>query len=390
MADLPQELIDAVFEEVEDPTTLAACALTSTASVKSSQSRLFRWKSISSIPAYERAAHFISTSPRFGEYIRYLALDVRNIPPEYPSLKAILLQLPELERLSISGDGFTQGIGMDPTAGALIAGNTSLTDILSLPSLKCFALHNLSIVPSSLILRALSSFDEVVISSLTVALVPGLGLPPPQTLRHLSIVLDSHESSMLSFVLQPTQLRYLRHLERIAVVYPPVPELLQASFIDLLGACSSTLQHLELELEASLALPALPALCSLELWIDLDLVKTPLLLASIVFETIAALPHLEVLTISFLDRPKTLPQKRYEWKASRAWDWADLDATFVDAPELREVHFALRHFLPPEAARHSGFIGFIQEKLPRTMDAGLLWFSQGSAFPHPMDRFGKD
>ncbi|KAJ6598113.1 hypothetical protein DFH09DRAFT_1356468 [Mycena vulgaris] len=385
MPDVPQELVEAIIHEVADPTTLAACALTSTASVTSSQRRLFQGKSIGPTgDDYEYAALMLTSSPHLGEYIRYLALDIRDVPANCVPLKAILPQIPNIERLSIVGNA-------DPMAPmGHLGNNPCLIDLLSRPSLKCFGLQYHHLLPSTLLLRALSSVEEVVLTHLYIHENHSpQEMPSPGHLRHLTVMTDQYKS-IVPFVLHPDRLRYLRQLERLAFVYPPVPEPLHDALKRLLDACSSTLKHLELELEAPLELPALPALHSLELWIDLDLVKTPTVLASIVSETIVALPHLKVLTISLLDRPKKLPLEPYQWKAGRAWDWVDLDSTFVDAPELCEVRFTLRYFRSSEPKRAAGFVGFIREKLPRTMNAGLLSFFQRQAVSHPMECFGKD
>jgi hypothetical protein len=137
-------------------------------------------------------------------------------------------------------------------------------------------------------------------------------------------------------------------------------------------------------------LPTLPALRSLELWLDVELTKAPNTLLSILTDTLAPLPHLEVLTLAILDRPAG-PHRpnRQMWTGRRPWAWADLDSLWADAddtPDLRQVHFSLRLF-GQEAKRYAEFVPFIHTHLPRTYNAGLIKTSCLSFAQHPMDRF---
>ncbi|KAJ7723667.1 hypothetical protein B0H16DRAFT_1895727 [Mycena metata] len=148
---LPQELIEAIVEEV--PTgSLPACSLTATAFVTCSQRRLFRWMSLSNIPAYERAAKLLASSPHLGPYFRYLALNLKDVPSDYGHLKSILAGLPEIEFFTISGDYAKRN---------QIGENPSLVDFLSLATLRCFALDRLADVPATLLARVFSLFEEV-------------------------------------------------------------------------------------------------------------------------------------------------------------------------------------------------------------------------------------
>ncbi|KAJ7910496.1 hypothetical protein B0H13DRAFT_2486842 [Mycena leptocephala] len=332
MPDLPQELVDAIVDQVPD-SSLGACSLTATAFVTSSQRRLFRWMSLGSDmgPGYERTADLLASSPHLGKYVRLLALDIRDIPQDYVHLKSILPLLPEIERLSI----------MDL--------NPCLFDLLSLPTLRCFAMDRLNYIPSSLIVRALASFEQVVLTSLfNIFEDPGAD-PAPGALRHLF----AHED-ILPFLLDSSRAGYLKNLERLSVVIPPIADLFQPKFTELLVACSSTLTHLAIELEQSPTyLPTLPGLRSLELWLDVELTKAPNTLLSILSDTLTPLPHLEVLTLAILDRPAG--PHRPNRQCGRA--------AGHDTPDLREVHFSLRLF-GKEAERYAEFVPF-----------------------HPMDRF---
>ncbi|KAF7368782.1 hypothetical protein MVEN_00203300 [Mycena venus] len=385
MPDFPQELIDAIVEDVPY-TSLAACSLTATAFVAPGQRGLFRWMSLSDIRLYERAAQLLASSPHLGRYVRMLALNIGEIPKDYIHLKAILPLFSELERLSIGGNipasRFANQMDFNPC----------LYDLFSIPTLRCLALDRLVFVPLPLISRALVSFEQVILSTITVVFELGRGLEAsssPGSVWHLSVRGDEHATVLLS-LLHPTQIGTLQKLQRLSIVIPPIAEPVMPRVTELLVACSPTLQYLAIELEEPPTyLPALPDLKELELWIDVESTKTPTQFHSIISGAISSTPHLEVLTIAILDRPdgphRPNPQ---QWTTRRPWTWVDLDSLFVDSdmPNLREVHFSLRWYhRKPE--RYGEFVPFIQNHLPRTFDAGLIKCTYQFSIQHPMDNF---
>ncbi|KAJ7169380.1 hypothetical protein C8R43DRAFT_1103551 [Mycena crocata] len=397
MSDVPQELIDAIIENVHD-SSLVACSLTARSFVTSSQRRLFRWMSLHRLAAYERMAVILAGSPQLAQYVLSLALDINELPPNSSILSSILARLTNLERVSITGYAPhwpRNQIGLHPC----------LVQLLDIPSLKGLALHNLSDVPFSLIMRALTTLEEVqlslldqrgedltdAISMLSIAArspqdTAGESLPAPTALWHLEVFGDD-----LAYLLNhPKRTAALNHLKRLSVVFPPVPQAVIPEFTTLLVACSNTLNHLELELQTAPTLPTLPAVKVLVLWLDVELAKTPSDLASIVSGAVASTPHLEDLTIAFLDRPPN-PRRpvRHQWKGHRPWNWADLDAVLVDdIPHLRKAHFSLRSFDKVDE-RYEAFGPYISGNLPRTFNTGSMRFSYRPASMHPMDRFAE-
>ncbi|KAJ7753300.1 hypothetical protein B0H14DRAFT_3601050 [Mycena olivaceomarginata] len=386
MPDLPQELVDAIVDEVP-VSSLAACSLTAPAFVVSSQRRLFRWMSLHQIPSYERAAHLLAASPHLGPYFRYLALDITGIPKDYAALKAILNVLSGLEYLTVLGDS--------PTAATSnqMAQNSCLIQLLSLPTLRCLGFQDLRDIPSSLISRALSSCEEVSLVRVSIAdewddLALVDEMPAPGDLWHLGVRADLFETIM-PFILHPKRIELLRQLERFSVAFPPIPESLQPSFKKFLVACSDTLEHLKIELEEPPTyLPTLPSLGLLELFLDVEYTKTPAVLHSIISGTLPSTPHLEVLVIAILDRPDG-PHRpsRQQWTGNRLAEWADLDSTLMDVPSLCEVEFSLRAFNNTDQERYTAFIAYIEAHLPRSFDAGLLGFTYFPTYQHPMDTF---
>ncbi|KAJ7096798.1 hypothetical protein C8R44DRAFT_812289 [Mycena epipterygia] len=377
MPALPQELIDAVIKDVPE-SSLAACSLTATAFVTSSQRRLFRRMSLSKITAYERTADVLASSPHLGSYVLSLALDIKELPNNYPLLKSILAPFTKIERLSIAGDD---------SVVQRITSNICLLDLLDLPSLKCLALHNLR-VPRSLVAHALGTFDQVSLSHLTTSLgdapIP-TAIPPRANLWHLHTVENPYDG-VLAFLLDPMRFAYFKKLARLTLTFASMPDALPPRVMALLSCCAGTLNHLELQLSTPIDLPPLPAIRSLELRIDNGTLKNPTLFASMVSRATAPTPHLAVLTLAISVRFHY--DGLYHWAngVSSPEPWHTLDSALLAISSLCEVQFALRHFkFDPE--RYQAFVPHVASRLPLAQSAGLLRFSCGPLLVHPLDWF---
>ncbi|KAJ7023042.1 hypothetical protein C8F04DRAFT_1271775 [Mycena alexandri] len=363
---LPQELIDAIVEEVPEA-SLPACSLATTPFVMSSQRRLFRRMTLS-LPAYECTAHLLAASPHLALYVRLLVLDVEGIPPDCEPLRTILAPLTELERLSVLGGKVGHEFELNPYLG----------DLLSIPSLKFLELDGLT-VPSSLITRAFFSCEEVLLSNLRIS---DDGPSSLGNVWHISVSSDMY-NNVLSFVLDTKRGGSLPRLRRLSLTLP-VNHFLRPMRAALLVSCSPTLEHLKMHWSVfSLVppmLPFLPLLKVLELWLDVTIIKSLPVLYSVISAVIASTPHLEVLTLSLMDtRPydKLAAANRQQWPESQPSVWAKIDSAFADPHwlDLREVCFCLRAY-GEEPKRFSGFIAFMQANLPRTCNAGMTRFSR--------------
>ncbi|KAJ7041909.1 hypothetical protein C8F04DRAFT_1176570 [Mycena alexandri] len=384
MPQLPQELIDAIIEDVPK-SSLGACSLTATAFVPSSQRRLFSWMSLTDIPSYERAATLLASSPPLAEYFRILAVEIKVIPTEFVLLKQILAQLTELKRLSIIGDVKFRWNQLKR--------NPCLIDILSLPTLTGFAVQDLGDVPSALISRALASFEQVVLSRVNVVdeEQDTEDWSSPGNLWHLVILLDYDDgmNAITPWALDAKRLQLLRQITRLSLISPGPPEWLFPQLTKLLSASSSTLQHLDIQLNAPPpALPTLPALTVLELHLDVEVAKNPAEFNSILSNTVASMPNLYLLTIALLDRPLN-GADRPQWTSHRPWEWADLDSTLTDLPNLHKANLSLRNW-GSEPERYPAFVQYMQAHLPRAFDAGRIKFSSEFCFLHPLDRMVRD
>ncbi|KAF8209123.1 hypothetical protein K438DRAFT_2066060 [Mycena galopus ATCC 62051] len=289
--------------------------------------------------------------------------------------------------------------------------NHSLLDILSLPSLCCVALDGLSDVPASFITTALKTCREVSLSRLTIAYDAKSKeeSPPSNFLWHLDIFDPAYQ--IIGLLLHPKQLHHLQRLSRISITIAPIPPPMLGSFTDALAACASTLEHIELEFTDSFALPLLPALSDLELWIHSDTVLMPATLPAALSLALTATPHLEILTVSVRERTEGLV---FEWDILAETDppeWPTLDHQLLKMAEpsepgeglradqgdepaaddrdsesaLEEVHFCLRAYWPDRTRSCP-----MWRESCRALEAKLLVFSYHGTVRDPMGRFSKN
>ncbi|KAK6974333.1 hypothetical protein R3P38DRAFT_3133370 [Favolaschia claudopus] len=366
--ELPQELIDAIVEEVPE-SSLAACSLTATSFVVSSQRRIFSSMTLRGIRSYAKASRLLAGSPHLGKYVRYLVVDLRGVPENYAEIPIILGPLIEIEFLAIEGE--PTFVDLAPK----LAQNPRVLDLLSVPTLRCLALDLIDI-PSSAILRAFSSLEQVIISRSTISQPEEqCEITDAGNIWHLKVLSDGWDGATYSFVFQPRFHALLQYLVRFSIAYPPVPEALLPHFSQFLAACSESLEYLEIELEIPPALPTLPTLGVLELLLDVELTKTPDKFYSIVSSAVSSTPNVELLIFAILDRPDG-PHRpdRQQWTERNPAEWAALDSTLMDMSELDEVEFSLRSFGNTDEARFTAFIEYFEAQLPRVVEAGLSGF----------------
>ncbi|KAJ7857574.1 hypothetical protein B0H13DRAFT_2574233 [Mycena leptocephala] len=385
MVELPQELIDAILEFVPE-SSLRECSLAASSFVHTSQRRIFRALSLSEIAAYERMAIILIESPHLGQYVRQLSLQITHIPSDWAPLKRLLSTMHDIERLAISGLA-------NESTRSQIRLNPPLLDILSLRSLRCVALDDLSDVPGSLIIQILSSFEEVSLSWLSIVneedeIGDGSSSAASGILWHLSVTGDAH-GTILPFLIEPRRLGHLSRLTRLTIVRLDIFHDLLDMFLAFLVACSPVLEHLELEVHLPLVFPQLPALWVLELWIPDDAAQT---IPDIVLPALTAVPYLHYLTIAIVERPDG--QHIFDWDDPalvQTPSWQELDVRFVvmtgrnwdfepslyeryHPSPLSEVEISLRGF-SYERERFASFVPNMKAKLPLALNCGLLAFS---------------
>ncbi|KAJ6492289.1 hypothetical protein C8R45DRAFT_990845 [Mycena sanguinolenta] len=379
MVQLPQELIDAIVdqvavaEDIYDPlartdTALRACALTGHAFVAPAQRQLFHFVSLAR-QKYEMLAEKFVAAPHLSLYVRDLELYLPDHRSQYyPSLITTMALLTQVERLVLWG--------------ATSAELTSVPDdfwptfhsLLALPSLRCFGMigsWEKTLVPSSLIRYALASYEKVELMT-TVHLdaanddLSFPSSPKPRALRRLALGYPYGEEVKVlrALLLSPdVDLRHVRHLRLVLPLRGSFSGLLQIAL-----RCDS-IEHLEFDFGRRIGyepaeLPPIPALRFLTLRqnhkrLDVreDLI---LLLATLPDRT----PNVEVVTIEIHAQDR--------WQPEFEPHWPDVvDSALKLLSHLQNIVFRI-YAWRQDAAK---FSDDIKKKLPDADAAGLLVFS---------------
>jgi hypothetical protein len=249
MTNLPQELIEAIIEEVDDPDALKACSTTAAAFLVPSQRSIFRCVRLRGTIADEGTSNLVaaedlfSASPHLAFYIQALDMD---IPPEKSHqhiTKVLLYIMPRVRRLVIHGC-FSDWSGV---GGELAA---ALRDVITRPSLERLHIDYLAGIPPSFILLAALSIPILSVYQIEVGngddgnSSPSADLLSSSRLRHLVLPKAAKGTGEFCRVLMcnPACLANLEHLSMVTNDY--------SSHYDarFLTTVASTLQHLELAL----------------------------------------------------------------------------------------------------------------------------------------------
>ncbi|KAJ6496445.1 hypothetical protein C8R45DRAFT_985901 [Mycena sanguinolenta] len=376
MNSLPQELTEAIVKLVSAK-SLRACALVSRSFVDASQRRIFHRMSLKDVPAYERLAGVLGHSPHLGQYIRYLTLEIKQVPAGWAPLESILSSTTQVEHLVIRGAfrNYTQ-----------LHCHPSLVGFLSLESLRQVYLVYLVIAPS-IVSKLLETSEVVCLGPITLEededKVESIAPESHHCLRHLDIIQGA--DSIFPFLIRPRQLRALQSITRLALLDRGVSPLRDM----VLAACAPTLEILEIDFKDLVDLPALPALWHLELWIQAETAIVPEVIPRSMSCSLQNTPRLENLSVSIDESSMDL---RFDWgilnfnRHVAGWDVLDKqlvamhaqsrggNASGHDNSKLVDVHFALRHTRKaPE--RYAAFVVDVKAQLPRALEAGFLTFS---------------
>ncbi|KAJ7686795.1 hypothetical protein B0H17DRAFT_1071141 [Mycena rosella] len=336
MSQLPQELIEAIVEEVEGHSNLTACSLVARAFLRPSQSRLFRTKSLRSGAyfAFDQALEVLNRYPHLAVHLRDLTIDIPNSQSAQAALGAVLRLLPNVERLAVNGNALAwNGLGVLPALAAAILA------VISLPSLE--RLHLLRIhPPSSVLLHAASSVR--VLSLDRVVLFGGRDPDIPShscSNARLEYLILPHCLATPALLRECDFLLDVRHLQRLAVHVQPSPWDYHRTLI---VSSSNHLRHLELDcgdLSFTLNLPPLPVLQTMTLILarskdDDGYWVLPSGLALTVAALAVAASRLEALTFTVLI-PILKIQAPWRHTALPVFDTHDYRDQF---PLLRTVH----------------------------------------------------
>ncbi|KAJ7634527.1 hypothetical protein FB45DRAFT_1141631 [Roridomyces roridus] len=332
MIDLPQELLDAVIDQVDDRPTLHSCALVSHAFLAPSQRNIFHSlyigrRRVGSAPGRLRAAGpFFTDSPHLALYVRNVTIDMPGTPQQLAAWTTVLSML--------------QGV-LGSGQGSLIAAATAVPIV---------------------------SFFRVDVPQIRGDLEDECKEGP--RLRHLMLTY----SGLCELLLRPRDPSFMSRVERLEL---RVDAFSRGSDERLLAACAPTLTHLTLDagaLTQPLNIPHLPLVRVLKFKVFVDHLRClsehfPATFARLA----AALPLVEHIHLSFIVEP-LFPE--VPWPAAEPLPV--LGPTFKDRSQLlylQGVHCTIprRNALPGSMeSLFRFFVPAVETRMPGLQGTGIL------------------
>ncbi|KAF7316084.1 hypothetical protein MIND_00126500 [Mycena indigotica] len=373
MEELPQELLDAILDQIHDRNTLRACCLSASCLRLRSQQRLFRSMRIPRARRPHRQhkrqqrriiASIFAESPHLAQYVRDLTVELAVEEAESAELNVILSAVRNLRGLAVNGQ-YTDWSN-------IAAGTTGrIVECLKLPSLQQVRWQLLICVPVAVVQLLLA---VPIVSLDIVHMLCDTDIQPHMTPLHLRDLSFMRDGGTISRFLLQYQ-HYLVHLKRMEVRTEEYDE--QAT---LLQACSPTLETLAIVISGSTSpsihIAPLPCVRSVEITaFSFGKAQLPRTLLDIV-ESLAAFPTLSA--ISFVFKLRLLPGSVNDQVAT--WDFPPLPAFSIENfakddifDALRLVRCRLVIYLPQETrtrnvsldALLSGFRAAVKQTRPR-------------------------
>ncbi|KAF7354229.1 hypothetical protein MVEN_01110700 [Mycena venus] len=380
MVDLPQELVDAIIEEVafidqlyetSDCESLKACAIAGRMFVGPCQRRLFRTLSLdSSGRRLEAVANILTASPHLALYVQDLYVDVyldANNRHHIP-LSTILTMLTGVRRLMMS----PAKPRWESVPQNLVAAFCSL---LALPTLHCFGLAYCT-VPAELIRYALSSYAEVALIAIQLDhRAPVFPLPPrdpgrpPVALNRLTIQSSLNPDSLRAVIMHepPKSLQSVRHMELSVLSRGTLNGLEEIAI-----TCGPSLEHLVIDFrdlyDDSFDLPQLSSLRFLTFKLRAKRLHFPRGLEAVMATLPGRTPHLEVMTAIISSEFYDHTTGKFTHSRNEP-----VDEALNNLARLRDVHFRISLLTDDGWSR---FRESLRQELPVISQAGLLSFSE--------------
>ncbi|KAJ7708290.1 hypothetical protein B0H17DRAFT_453897 [Mycena rosella] len=371
---VPQEIIDAIVESVEDLATFKACSLVCWAFVPASRTHIFRTVSLDMLnDAPDKIHAMLLRSPHIALYVRDLTIyrshDTTSWMRPGSPLPAVLAMLPHIQRFSIFGCWGDWGDIPAPLA-------TALLHIVALPKLERLHVLTIANVPAiflhhALSLRVLSLFYVSLDPTMDTRDLPARVTSP----EYLNLSLDSKVGKLLAHVGAAP----LAAVRRLALNPIPNSPHSAAHLAKVLRGVEGTLERLDLQVhELHWTHPdtaRLRALRTLQLHVIMESPRTPLpaFLPGALARFRAANPLLAHLTV-VLHLPGAsvcgadVPGAGDAARLLRACD--------AQMGGLKEVRWRVN----PEASPPSlvpDYAAFLRAHLPRTEARGVLKVEQG-------------
>ncbi|KAJ7468102.1 hypothetical protein FB451DRAFT_1258100 [Mycena latifolia] len=377
MASLPQELVDAIIDEVHDKASLKSCALVATTFLPPSQRSIFRSLSVYRQQSQRRqnlvaASGFLTASPHLASYVRDMIIELPNGGPECAHLEIVLRSIHNVERLVVSGKSVLW-TRLGPGA------RTALLDSVALPSLSRLHLMNIRGVPVALI---------AVATSIPVISFCGISMDTREEPPNLSIQLHNSSSPprILHLILVdsgllvrpicdflPRTAPYTGHIERLEIRIDPYSGEYDQR---LLVACANTLKYLVIDPGALLEpinIPHLPLVCGVEMKVFVDHNRhLPTHFPSTLLRLASALPLVETITLAFVVEPL---HPKVAWSDPGPLPiFGTSFANRLELLHLRRVHYKLlqRNTFGSTDALFRRFVSAMESRMPGLQGTGIL------------------
>ncbi|KAJ6557906.1 hypothetical protein B0H19DRAFT_122909 [Mycena capillaripes] len=371
MIPLPQELLDAIVDEVDDSTTLKSCSLVATSFLLSSQHNLFRTFWLRGCSS-QKAAVFLTESPHLASYIHDLTVEIWDTTDTSSNLTAVEVTLrlvQNIECLTMSGRSKEwSDLGHEVSS--------ALFDCLSRPSIRRLDLVRMKRVPTALILASTAipvvSFSRVVMDSEEeISEHMHDSAPTPRLRRLLLPTADPEILRICDTLVHSKKPSYIEQVERLDIRISSE----SATYDErLLTACAKTLNYPALELGDHIRIPQLPLVLQLEMKVFVGIDKRlPPFFNSNFSQIASSLPLVETITLVFVTNVRLFPEM--------AWpDQGPLPilgpsfANRVQLLHLRRVHCRLLRLStsPSLNVLFDRFVPAMESKMPRLQGTGIL------------------
>ncbi|KAJ7359683.1 hypothetical protein DFH08DRAFT_952787 [Mycena albidolilacea] len=365
---LPQELFDAIIDEIHDKETLKACALLSSAFLPPSQRNLFRKVQLGGHSRDISAP--LAEFPHLVSYIRDLTIYVWDTASNFAAVPAVLRSVQNIESLAVFGRAVNWNrLGYEASS--------ALLDCLSRPSLRRLDLKHVEGVPTAFILAA-TAIPVVSFEYVHMDLGGGISdhlrnSAPASRIRHL--ILNDGDPAVFAicdFLLHPRKNpAYTQQIERLEI---RIDQHSVSQFERIMGACAATLKCLAVDATDLIRLPLLPSVLEVEIKVFIgDNRRLPLFFSSNLSQVASSLPLVETITLVFVVAPLP-PEVRWPNVAPLPI----FGPSFMDRTQLlhlRQVHCKLlrrEHYSGDMRAVFDRFVPAMESRMPGLQGTGIL------------------
>ncbi|KAJ7937002.1 hypothetical protein B0H13DRAFT_1946357 [Mycena leptocephala] len=371
MTTVPQELLDAILQEVDDTTALKACALVAPSFRESSQRILLSSLMLDGYRARSPSAllALFIESPHLPAYIttfklRLSSLDIRT---RDTSLRDVLASLNNVRRFTIAGASSAES--WDDII-SVVPGLIDFIERQTLAELHLFFLHK---IPIPILARFASSATTV---TFCVALAMHgetkdlpIPFPPP---RMTQLVLSDQAETICDVLSRPQFAPYMAALRRLKLR----PQHPYSS--NIISSAAHGLEHLRLDCsiatlrsDALSPLPPMMALRFIDLIISTVLRNAEWLIANLPTLLASAPTHLEEisLTHAIMFRP-SIPAQQHTLEA--------LDRIFIESACSPRLRWRLEFEGDKDGQHLANFAQFVRHWMPRMHAARKVLFQRHS------------